>query len=61
METSSQTEEAVLAPKSNLKRYLPLGVIAIALGAFFAFGGHKYISLDSLRENQVFLKDFVAN
>jgi len=61
MDTPSQISEAASAPKSSLKRYLPLAVIAAALGAFFALGGHKYISLDSLRENQDLLKNFVAN
>ena len=61
MNTPSQTSEAADAPKSNIKRYLPLAIIAAALAVFFALGGHKYISLDSLRENQGELKDFVAN
>jgi len=47
--------------KSKLKRFLPLAVIVTAFVAFFAFGGPKYINLDSLRDNQEFLKAFVAN
>lgn len=43
-----------------LKRFWPLLVIAGALAAFFAFGGPKYITLDSLRDNQDVLKAFVA-
>ncbi len=48
-------------PKSKLKRFLPLIVIAGGLTAFFALGGPKYISLDALRENQDVLKAFVAD
>lgn len=52
---------AVPAPKSKLKRFLPLFIIVAALAAFFALGGPQYISLDSLRDNQEFLKAFVAD
>ncbi|PHQ66581.1 MAG: hypothetical protein COB92_07455 [Robiginitomaculum sp.] len=52
---------AMSASKSKLKRFLPLIIIVAALTAFFVFGGPKYISLDSLRDNQEFLKAFVAN
>lgn len=52
---------SVPAPKSNLKRFLPLAVIVVALALFFALGGPKYISLESLRDNQEFLKAFVAD
>ncbi|MCF6219546.1 MAG: TVP38/TMEM64 family protein [Robiginitomaculum sp.] len=47
--------------KSKLKRFLPLAIIAAALTAFIALGGPKYINLDSLRDNQEFLKAFVAD
>jgi len=47
--------------QSKLKRFLPLAVIAIALTAFFALGGPKYINFESLRDNQEFLKAFVAD
>ena len=49
------------AAKSKLKRFLPLAIIVTALTAFFVLGGPKYISLDSLRDNQEFLKAFVAD
>ena len=54
----TQTEPAKLA--SLTKRLSVLAVLAAALAAFFYFGGHKYISLDALREHQDTLKDFVA-
>jgi len=61
MKTPSNPDGAALAtPKSKLKRFLPLIVIAAGLGGFFALGGPKYISLDALRENQDVLKAFVA-
>ena len=44
-----------------LQRFWPLLVIAGALAAFFALGGPKYISLDSLRDNKDVLKAFVAS
>ncbi len=53
--------EETAAPKSLVKRLLPLGIIAIALAAFFALGGPEYISLESLRDNQDTLKAFVAD
>ncbi len=52
---------SVPASKSKLKRFLPLAFIITALALFFALGGPKYISLDSLRDNQEFLKAFVAD
>ena len=52
---------SVPAPKSKVKRFLPLVIIIGGLIAFFALGGPKYISLDSLRDNQEFLKAFVAD
>ena len=48
-------------PKSGLKRFLPIGIILIALAAFFALGGPKYISLESLKENRALLTGFVGN
>jgi uncharacterized membrane protein YdjX (TVP38/TMEM64 family) len=58
----SETEvKNVTQPPSKFKRFLPLIIIGSALAVFFALGGPKYISLDSLRDNQEFLKAFVAN
>ncbi len=55
------TPKSAPAANSRLKRFLPLVIIATALAAFFALGGPQYISLDSLRDNQEFLKAFVAD
>lgn len=51
----------VSAPKSLVKRLMPLGIIALALAAFFALGGPDYVSIDSLRENREALSAFVGN
>ena len=61
MPNNDSAPETGSAPKPLWKRFLPLVVIASALAAFFALGGPKYISLDSLRDNQDFLKAFVAD
>ena len=61
MPDNDSAPEIGSAPKPLWKRFLPLLVIAIALTAFFALGGPKYISLDSLRDNQDALKAFVAD
>lgn len=47
--------------RSWVKRLLPLGVIAIALSAFFLLGGPDYVSMDSLRENRETLAALVAD
>lgn len=45
--------------KSVAKRLLPLGLIAIALAFFFAFGGPDYVNLETLKENRELLSGFV--
>lgn len=39
-----------------IKRFLPLAVIAAGGAAFFAFGGHDYVSLQRLADNRDALK-----
>lgn len=51
----------VAAPKSPLKRFMPIIIIALALTVFFALGGPKYISLESLKSNREALTGFVAD
>jgi uncharacterized membrane protein YdjX (TVP38/TMEM64 family) len=41
-------------------RVLPLVVVAALLGAFFALGGPRYVTLDALAENRAVLTAFVA-
>lgn len=49
----------VSAPKSAVKRFAPLGVVLLALAAFFALGGPKYVNIDTLRDNREALAAFV--
>ena len=44
-----------------MKRLLPIAVIVIGLGAAYAAGLHKYLSLEQLEAQRVTLKDFVAS
>ena len=45
----------------QLKRFIPLAVIGLALSLFFALGGPDYVNLESLRENREVLAAFVAD
>jgi uncharacterized membrane protein YdjX (TVP38/TMEM64 family) len=47
--------------KSGLARFLPLAVIALALAAFFGLGLHRYVSLETLRDNRATLQGFVSD
>jgi uncharacterized membrane protein YdjX (TVP38/TMEM64 family) len=44
----------------QLRRWAPLGVIALAIGLVFALGWHRYLSLDALRDNRGALLAFVG-
>ncbi|MEQ1755290.1 MAG: TVP38/TMEM64 family protein [Micropepsaceae bacterium] len=44
---------------SALARLVPLLVLVLALGAFFATGLNKYFTLDTLKENRAVLKELV--
>ena len=55
------TDAADTTPRAPAwKRYLTLALLAAAFIAFFAAGGGKYISLDSLAENRTALADWTA-
>lgn len=43
-----------------LRRFLPLLVLAAGLGAFFALGLDRYVTLDTLRDNRQALSAWVA-
>lgn len=58
--TDHENETTDQKGKSLITRLAPLGVIAIALGLFFAFGLHQYFSLETLRENREALNNWVA-
>lgn len=61
MSNATDMEDVVNAPKSTLKRFAPIIVIVLALAAFFALGGPKYVSLESLKSNRAALAVFVEN
>lgn len=45
--------------RSLVKRLLPVGIIALALVAFFSFGLDAYFSLEALKANHAHLDEFV--
>lgn len=49
------------AAKPAWKRFLPLIIVAGALIAFFAFGLHKYFTLDTLKEHRGTLTGFASD
>ncbi len=51
--------EAAKPESSWIKRFLPLGVLALAIGAVFASGLHQYLTFESLKENREALLGFV--
>lgn len=44
-----------------LRRFLPLLILAAGLGAFFALGLDRYVTLDALRDNRQALSAWVAD
>lgn len=46
--------------RHSLRRLAPIGVLAVGLAAFFAFGLDDYVTLQSLKENRGVLRDWVA-
>ncbi|ABS61926.1 SNARE associated Golgi protein [Parvibaculum lavamentivorans DS-1] len=54
------TETDPSAGRFSARRLLPLIVLAAGLGAFFALGLHRYLTLDTLRDNRQALSDWVA-
>lgn len=55
------TEPTPAASRLSLRRLLPLIVLAAGLAAFFALGLHKYLTLDTLRDNRQALAGWVAD
>jgi uncharacterized membrane protein YdjX (TVP38/TMEM64 family) len=56
----SMTENAPIPPKRAFSRFLPLAVLVAGLGAFFALGLDRYVTLDTLRDNRQLLSGWVA-
>ncbi|MGE0657962.1 MAG: TVP38/TMEM64 family protein [Reyranellaceae bacterium] len=42
------------------RRYLPLVALLAGAAAFFALGGHRYLTWEALRDNHAMLQDWVA-
>ena len=45
----------------TLKRYLPVAVLVALIAAAYAFGLHRYLTLDALRDNRAALAAFVQS
>ncbi len=45
---------------SSVNKFLPLGVLAAGIAAFFALGFDPYVSFEALREHRHVLVNFVA-
>ncbi len=59
---SETCKTARTAPRRGLwKRIVLLALFAGAVIAFFAFGLDRYVNIDTLRENRIWLKNFVAD
>ncbi|MCB8821676.1 TVP38/TMEM64 family protein [Microvirga rosea] len=54
-----EQQQEVKGPGASLWRFLPLGLVLIAAGAFFAFGLHHALSLDSLVRHYDAVRHFV--
>jgi len=51
--------EASKRESSWIKRFLPLGILVLAIGAVFASGLHNYLTFDALKEHRETLLGFV--
>lgn len=47
-------------PSPSVRRFFPLGVLALGATLFFALGGHNYLSFSALAEHREFLVGLVA-
>lgn len=59
-EGSEPLSEAGKEGSSWIKRFLPLGILALAIGAVFASGLHNYLTFDALKEHRETLLGFVT-
>jgi uncharacterized membrane protein YdjX (TVP38/TMEM64 family) len=48
-----------MSRSSPIKRLLPLFILLVAIGAFFALGLHRYLSFETLRQHRELLLAFV--
>ncbi len=54
------TDTQPQAARSAFRRFLPLAILLAGLGAFFALGLDRYVTLDTLRDNRQTLTGWVA-
>ncbi len=47
------------ARRFSIRRLLPLAILALGFGLFFALGLHRYVTLDTLRDNRQALSQWV--
>lgn len=47
--------------RSALVRWVPVAILAVILGLFFAFGLNRYLSFASLRDNRALVTGYVAD
>ena len=45
----------------TLKRFLPVAILLVCIGAAYALGLHRYLTLDALRDNRATLAAFVQS
>ena len=48
------------ARRFSIRRLWPLAILAVGFGLFFALGLHRYVTLDTLRDNRQALTQWVA-
>jgi len=56
-----RAETQAAAPRSAVRRYLPLAALLAGIAAFFALGLHRYLTFEALREHRTELMAFVAS
>jgi uncharacterized membrane protein YdjX (TVP38/TMEM64 family) len=60
MDDRQHHDQSTPKPKSGIGRFVPLLVIGAGLAAFFGLGLHRYVSIDTLRDNREALQSFVG-
>ncbi len=61
MATSNSSGSSPSGPSAWVKKLLPVAIIIAIFAAFFLLGGHKYITLESLKTHRQTLLDWAAS
>ncbi len=56
----SQSHDSETTGDRGYRRFVPLGLIVVAAGAFFVFGGHRLISFETLKDQHELIAAWVA-